>query len=185
MRGIAKEINSPLSARELLLLGNIGPCELIKGEVKMNAPAGWRHGEVALQIGNLLCNYVKAHDLGKICAAETGFLISHNPDTVRAPDAAFVRKGRIPKEGIEGYLPFAPDLAVEVVSPNDRWSEIEEKVMEWLNSGTRLVWVIDPRTRTIHVYRSPKEVSLLLEQDMLGGEEVLPGFSVAVIEVFQ
>ncbi|MBI4530809.1 MAG: Uma2 family endonuclease [Candidatus Latescibacteria bacterium] len=174
-----------ITAQELLDMGDIGPCELIRGELIMMSPAGGKHGSIALEIGRLLGNYVKEHGLGIVCTAETGFLIARNPDTVRAPDVAFVAKERIPPEGIPStYWPFAPDLAVEVVSPNDHWSEVEEKVEEWLRAGTRMIWVVNPQTQTIHVYCPPKDVRLFLDQDILSGENVLPGFTVPVADIF-
>jgi Uma2 family endonuclease len=148
-------------------------------------PTGGEHGDVALNVGFLLKGYIKAHDLGIVCAAETGFILKRNPDIVRAPDASFVAKERIPAEGIpRGYWPFAPDLAVEVVSPHDRFEEVQEKVAQYLAAGTRLVWVVLPKTRTVLVSRSLREVRSLGLGDELNGEDVIPGFTCQVAECF-
>jgi Uma2 family endonuclease len=159
--------------------------ELIAGELKQMPPTGFLHGTVAMDCGSLLREYVKKYDLGVVCAAETGFRLRQNPDTVRAPDAAFVTKERVLAQGkTEKFWPGAPDLAVEVVSPSDRFDEVVEKVQEWLAAGTRLVWVALPRTKTVMVYRSNGQVQVLQEDDELSGEEVLPGFVCRVKEIF-
>jgi Uma2 family endonuclease len=116
--------------------------------------------------------------------AETGFQIADNPDTVRAPDVAFVRAERIPTGGVKGFFQGPPDIAIEVVAPSDRPSEITEKSLDWLQAGCLLVWVVDPETRTVSVYQSHGEITLLNETDTLTGGDVLPGFAVKVAEVF-
>lgn len=159
--------------------------ELVEGELIRMPPTGAEHGDIAVNAGALLRNYVKAHDLGRVSAAETGFILKRNPDTVRAPDAAFIAKARIPPEGIpRTYWPFAPDLAVEVVSPHDRFDEVQEKVAEYFTAGTRLVWVVLPKTRTVLVYRSFHDVRSLGVDDELSGEDVIPGFTCQVAELF-
>jgi Uma2 family endonuclease len=104
---------------------------------------------------------------------------------VRAPDVSLVAKGRIPAAGIpKNYRPVAPDLAVEVVSPSDRFEDVQTKVADYLAAGTRLVWVVEPATRTIFVYRSIRDLQALGEEDELRGEDVLPGFHCPVRRVF-
>lgn len=132
-----------------------------------------------------LHQYVKANHLGEVFAAETGFLIARNPDTVRAPDVAFVQRQGVETTGdVPGYWPGAPDLAVEVVSPNDLYSEVAEKVDAWLTAGTQLVIIVDPRRQTITVHRSPTAMQTLTVNDTLDGAPVLPGWSLPVREVF-
>jgi Uma2 family endonuclease len=160
--------------------------ELVNGLLVRMPPAGALHGKIAVTVVRILAEHVEAHDLGVVCATDTGFILQRNPDIVRGPDAAFVAKARVPSSGVpEAFWPFAPDLAVEVVSPRDRAGEIEEKIAEYLAAGTRVVWLIHPRTRTVLVHRSPTEVEALGEGDDLAGGDVLPGFSCPVRRFFQ
>ena len=124
-------------------------------------------------------------DLGVSCGAGTGFILQREPDVVRAPDAAFVASGRIPETGVPvSYWPFAPDLLVEVVSPSDRLADVHVKIADYLASGTRLVWLVEPETRMVHVYRSPQQVEVLGAGDDLDGDDVLPGFQCPVRRLF-
>ena len=174
------------TAEELLCLPTTGRrLELVKGKVYEMAPAGGPHGYVAMNIGILLGVHVRADGLGRVFAAETGFILHRDPDTVRAPDAAFISYDRLGEEAIpDGYLAVAPDLVVEVVSPSDTRREVREKVEEWLRAGVRLVWVIYPVTRSADVYRSLDYVSHLSEDDVLDGEDVVPGFACRLGELF-
>jgi Uma2 family endonuclease len=160
--------------------------ELIKGElIKVSPPPGHEHGLVTMNIAGPLYEYAKNKNLGKVFAAETGFLLEQNPDTVRAADVAFVKRERIEKAGpIRGYWVGAPDLAVEVVSPSDTVRRVEGKVAQWLEAGTRLVWVVSPRLHTVTVYRSLTNIVALTERDGLDGDDVLPGFHIQIAEIF-
>jgi Uma2 family endonuclease len=174
------------TAEELFRLSSTGRrYELVRGELYEMPPAGGRHGNVAMTIGIFIGVYVRAHQLGTVFAAETGFILGLNPDTVRAPDASFVSRDRLPQGEVpSGFLEMAPDLAVEVLSPNDRSRDVREKVDDWLQAGTRLVWVIDPVARTVTVHGSLENSQRLTEEDLLGGGDVVPGFSCAVRELF-
>ena len=123
--------------------------------------------------------------LGELFAADTGFLIERDPDTVRAPDCAFVSAERLPDPSPDDYLPFAPDLAVETVSPSDRGPSVREKVGMWLAAGARLVWVVSPEKRMITVYRPGSEPHVLRVGDVLDGEDVMPGFRLELEELFR
>ena len=159
--------------------------ELIKGELIEMSPAGPRHGRIANIIAFLLTRHVQEKKLGVVYAAETGFKLSQNPDTVRAADAAFVAQNRVPAEGEpEGYWAIAPDLVVEVVSPSDTATRVQAKITDWLTAGCRLVWVIYPDTQTVMEYRSPAEARLLTGQERLTGGNVLPGFSCSINQLF-
>jgi Uma2 family endonuclease len=148
-------------------------------------PSGFLHGSIAGNFARLLGEHAKQYDLGVICVAETGFKLQSDPDTVRAPDTAFVSKERILAHGKpEKFWEGAPDLAVEVVSPNDRFDDVIEKVQEYLAAGARLVWVALPRTKSVMVHRPNGEGKLLREGEELSGEEVLPGFVCPVSQIF-
>ncbi len=177
----------PVTAEELLRIPDDGlRRELVRGEVRTMAPAGNVHGRIAIDVSTSLDQYVRAHDLGVVFAAETGFKIAGNPDTVRAPDAAFVRRERVEAVGeVEGYWPEAPDLAVEVVSPNDLFAEVEEKVADWLAAGTRVILVVNPRARTAVVRLSEKVARILSEEEILDGGQVVPGWTLSVADVFR
>lgn len=176
----------PMTADELLRLPDDGfRYELVEGELRRMTPTGGEHGEIAGNVAYFLKDHARANDLGRVYAAETGFKLSSDPDTVRAPDAAFVRKERADSMGkVPGYVPGAPDLAVEVVSPGDTYGEVEEKVLEWLDAGSRMVIVLNPRRRTATIYRSRDEIQLLGEGDEIDGADVVPGWKVPVRELF-
>ncbi len=127
---------------------------------------------------------MKAKSLGVVTGAETGFHIFYDPDTVRAPDAAFIRRENLPPTPERGFFPAAPDLAVEVLSPGDRASEVLAKVKDWLAAGCRAVWVLDPETETVTVYCGLDRIVILGLADTLTGDEVLPGFSIRVGDIF-
>ena len=159
--------------------------ELVAGELKVMSPAGNEHGQIAAELGWRVSAFVRENDLGVTFAAETGFLIQQNPDTVRAPDFAFVTKKRIDAVGrVTGFWPGAPDLLAEVVSPGDSFSDVEEKVLCWLNTGTKVVWVVDPRQQHVTVYRSPSDITVIEADGMLDAPELLPGWSVRIGDLF-
>ena len=159
--------------------------ELVKGVIKRMPPTGFEHGIRTAEIGSLLNVHVKKHKLGYVCGAETGFKISQNPDTVRAPDAAFVKQSAIEEQGIpKGFWEGAPDLVVEVISPSDTYTEVAEKVDEWLNAGCAMVWVVNPRRETVEVYRSPEDITVLRGNDILDGSDVINGFQCRVRDLF-
>ena len=176
-------LHATITAEQLLRM-DIGRCELIRGEIVKMPPAGAEHGEYSGDAGFFIKAYVKAKRLGKVYAAETGFIIARNPDTVRAPDVGFVRRDRVPPGRIRGYFPGPPDLAVEVVSPEDRRPKVLKKVREWLAAGMTSVWLIDPQKRSVEVYRRGKKVIHYSEADVLRDEPTLPGFSLNLKELF-
>lgn len=176
----------PMTAEELLLMKKDGfRYELVKGELKKMSPAGFEHGVVGMNMALLLSQHVKANNLGVICLAETGFKIETDPDTVLAPDVAFLRRERIQQTGRpKAFYPGAPDLAVEVVSPGDTKREVAEKVEGWLAAGSGAVWVVNPKPRTNAIHRTQTEVLTLGEDDELDGQDVVPGFRCRVSEIF-
>jgi Uma2 family endonuclease len=159
--------------------------ELINGELRDMAPAGFEHGAVVAPLTELLSAFVRKARLGQVLGAETGFILARNPDTVRAPDIAFVCRSRLEQTGIPAaFFPGPPDLAVEVVSPGDTHEEVEAKVDGWLDAGAQAVWVVNPRRRTVTTYRTRTAVTVLTESDLLDGGSVLPGFSCPVRDLF-
>ena len=175
-----------MTADELLEMPDDGSrYELIEGELVELVPPGASHGFVASNAGATLREFVRPRRLGAVFAAETGFVISTDSDTVRAPDAAFVAFDRLPEGRLpRGYLRLSPDLVVEVVSPSDTASEVRDKIRAWLDAGSRLAWVVYPETRSVTVYRSMDDVRILVPNDTLDGAPVLDGFSIRVLELF-
>jgi Uma2 family endonuclease len=159
--------------------------ELVEGELRTTTPASGALGLVTGRLFGELFQHVRAQALGELFTEATGFQLRRNPDTVRAPDIAFVRAERLPPEGIgPGFLELAPDLAVEVVSPSDTVSELGEKVGEYLDVGVRAIWVVDPANRTVTTHEAGRNVRLLREDDMLEGGAVVPGFQYSVAALF-
>ncbi|MCC6612918.1 MAG: Uma2 family endonuclease [Anaerolineae bacterium] len=161
--------------------------ELREGELIVMAPSSWQHGVASSKFLRLIGDFVETHHLGLTTGAETGYILHKNPDgrdTVRAPDIGFVAAARVPDALPEsGYVPFAPDLAVEIVSPNDKAHEVQDKVSEYLQFGTRLVWVAYPMSKMLVVH-TPSGSNTLREADVLDGGDVLPGFRASVRELF-
>ena len=158
--------------------------ELVEGCVVEMAPAGPRHNEIAFYLAVLIFQYVKQHRLGWASGDGTGYVIPGERESVLIPDASFVAAARIPPGATpDAGWPFPPDLAVEVVSPGDRADEVNAKVTTYLRAGTRLVWVVWPRTRTIYAFRAGG-ADTLGPDDRLDGGEALPRFSVPVAEIF-
>lgn len=178
---------STITAEQLLDMPSDGMRhELIRGELTTMTPSGAEHGGTVGVLTLRLFQHIEDHKLGIFFAAETGFLLARNPDTVLAPDAAFISQSRIPTGGLpKGFYPGPPDLAVEVISPHDRLTEVDEKVQEWLAHGACEVWVVNPRSRTVTLYRSLTDIRLFAANDMLVSPELLPGFSLLVGTIFR
>ena len=175
-----------LTAEDLLRLNIPNKrTELVQGVLVVREPAGYQHGDIAMRLAAAIFAHVDAHDLGRVFAAETGFTLTRNPDTVRAPDVAFISAARLPDPPPRGFAELAPDLAVEVLSPDDRPGEVLAKVADWLNAGSRLVWVVDPIRASARVYRADGRESMLGETDVLRGEDVLPGFECELEPLFR
>lgn len=174
-----------MTAEELERFDLPGKCtELVRGRLIVREPPGFYHGHVAARLLFLLGKHVYGRDLGWLSAQDTGFKIESDPDTVRAPDVAFTSNQRrldIPKRG---YAPFAPDLAAEVLSPDDRPGEVLSKVGDWLDVGVRIVWVIDPERREARVYRADGTQFSVGQDGVLDGETVLPDFSCQLADLF-
>jgi Uma2 family endonuclease len=177
-------INKSITADELFAMGDIGRCELIRGEIIQMVPAGAEHGDITVEITWRIKAFVAANSLGKVYAAETGFIIARNPDTVRAPDVAFVRQSRVPATVRQSFFEGPPDLAVEVLSPSDVHSEVMAKVDQWLMAGAVSVWVVDPPNCSIEVFHAPNHIERFRHGDELRDELALPGFVLKIADVF-
>ncbi len=159
--------------------------KLVRGELRTMTPPGAEHGRVAATVGMLLGVHARQTGSGVTFAAETGFVLARDPDTVRAPDAAFVARERVEAVGrTPKYWPEAPTLAVEVVSPEDSFREVEEKALEWLTAGAITVLVLDPPRRTATVYRGKGDAHVHSAEETLDLSDAVPGFSVVVAELF-
>lgn len=158
--------------------------ELVDGEVVQMCPPGFEHADISACILHELRQFVKPRGMGRVIS-ELGFVLRRNPDLVRAPDVAFIAQAKLAAQGrTRKFWPGAPDLAVEVLSPEDRASEVLRKVGEYLDAGTGLVWVVDPENQTVSAYRSLHQVRVYGAGEELSGEDVLPGFSLKVAEIF-
>ena len=174
-----------ITAEELAALPDDGVVyELSRGMLVCMSPASYEPGRVGGRLMRRLFSFVDEHQLGECGSGETGFLLSADPDTVRAPDAWFIRAARIPAETITGYFPGPPDLAVEVISPSDRFREVMLKIRDYMDAGTPLVWALDPQSRVTAVFRPGQAVRFVDEDGVLDGEDVLPGFALPLRDVF-
>ena len=179
-------LTKPMTADELLAMPDDGfRYELVKGELVRMSPTGDEHGSVTMEIAASLYRHVKEHNLGRVYAAETGFKLESDPDTVRAPDVAFVNREQVEATGtLAGFRSGAPDLVVEVLSPSDRIGRVEAKVKQWLETGSRVVWVVSPKLKTVTVYHSLSDIVTLTEKDALDGGDVVPGFQIKIADIF-
>ena len=173
-----------ITADELLQMKDDGfRYELVRGELIKMSPAGHQHGRIVLNLTTPLDQFVRANQLGAVYAAETGFKLAE--DMVRAPDAAFIRRERVEAVGLTtGFWPGAPDLAAEVVSPGDTYAEVEDKIADWLDAGTRLVVVVNPSTQTVALHYSRSDIRILTTDDVLDGGEVVPNWTLPVRDIF-
>ncbi len=166
--------------------------ELVRGRLLVREPPGMRHGEHAARVVAALISYLSsdrtasgaAQTRGRVVTCDSGFTLARNPDTVRAPDVAYVSRERWAGPLPDGYGEFAPDLAVEVRSPSDRPGAVLSKVGDWLDAGAQLVWVVDPASQQVAVYRADGSQAVLGVDDALEGDDVLPGFAYPISELF-
>jgi Uma2 family endonuclease len=180
---LAATLEAMLTGDELLDQGDIGPAELIDGRITPMSPTQNLHAYIVFEIGRRLGNFNAARRLGWVIGAESGVYTSRQPDTVRAMDVAFVSRRRLPVLE-RGFLRVAPELVVEVVSPTDRWSELEAKLAEYFAIGVDVVWVVAPERRSVLVYRGGLGPEALGEDDILRGEGLLAGLEIPLAELF-
>ena len=174
-----------MTAEELLDMPDDGyRYELVRGELRKMAPPGLYHGVNGSRIVETLLPHVRQNGLGEVPIPSPGFILSRDPDHVREPDVSFIRQERMDEvDYTRRYFPGAPDLAVEVISPNDRYADVDEKVADWLDTGVRMVIVVNERNHTVKVY-TPAGMATLSESDMLDGMDVVPGWRMPVADIF-
>ncbi len=174
-----------VTAEELMRHPEWGPCELIRGKVVPVCRPNAQHGFLMSEVGGEIRNFVRPRHLGRVITGDSGVFLEHDPDTVRGPDVYFISAARMPLNGIPPtFQEVAPDLCVEIVSPNDKMWKLKEKVAEFLKFGVKLVWVLHPKTRNARVYRADKSIELISSSGVLSGEDVLPGFTLSLKELF-
>ena len=174
-----------MTAEDLLQLPSDQRCELIDGVLIEMSPTTPQHGIVEVTVCGIIDGFVRPRRLGRVMAGEVGFIIRRDPDAVRAPDVAFVRRERLPDLPRTGFGEVPPDLVVEIVSPGDTPAEIQAKVRDWVEAGVPLQWWLYPETQAVRVVRSLQDREELGPGDTLNGGDVLPGFSCLVSALFQ
>jgi Uma2 family endonuclease len=183
---LQKKADAPLmTGEDLLRHPDLGPCELVDGRIVPMTPTKLRHGAVESRVGSRLQVWVDETERGLVAGGEVGVYTRRNPDTVRAADILFISHERLAQCSEDGFLEVAPELVVEVLSPDDRWRQVMKKVGEYFSVGALRVWVFDPRKRRVLVYRSPEDVTELGVGQILSDEELLPGFSLPLSVVFR
>ena len=177
--------SKPVTADELAKISAEGRLELVREEVLEMAPSGFEHGAIVAKLTMLMNHHATTDRLGKVVTGDVGFLLSREPDLVRAPDIAFLASESIPT-GLASrrFVESAPALVVEVVSPTDRANDIVERVDDYLKAGARIIWVVYPSSQQVVEYSSPGESRILRPGEMLDGGGVLPGFSCPVGDIF-
>lgn len=158
--------------------------ELLTGSLLAEPPIGYPHARLVARVTFHLQQHVRARGGGEVVAGDMGFILARDPDSVRAPDVAFISSARLEAaSALTGFFPGPPDLAVEVLSPSERAGTIHGKVADYLAAGARMVWVIDPEAQTVSVFRSLLSPRTISGDQELSGEDVLPGFSIRVSEL--
>ncbi len=173
-----------ITGEQLLEMGDIGPCELIDGSIVPMSPTGGEHAYLESYLGSELEHFARQRKLGWVLTGEVGIYTRHNPDRVRGADIAFVSQNRHGHKPRHQFLDIAPDLVVETISPNDAWQEVRQKIEEYFSIGVERVWIVEPETRDVLVYRSTTEMLQLREGDRLAGEGKLEGFELQIADLF-
>jgi Uma2 family endonuclease len=173
-----------MTGEELLRRPDLEPCELIDGRVVPRMPTGDEHGDLEAELSMRLRLYGKDSKRGRALGGEVGIYIRRNPDTVRAADVAFISKERDLQPRAKGFFEVAPELVVEILSPDHRSGRLDEKLRDYFSAGVQVVWVVDPEKRRVLVHRSLSDVAVLDERQVLTDEDLLPGFSLPLSELF-
>lgn len=176
-----------LTVEDLEQMGSEGEeLELYDGVPREHPGMSMRHGRMGFRIGFFLGNVVYPRGLGELFTSDTLFTLGRNPDTVVRPDVAFIQSDRMPPEDEWDRISrIPPDLAVEVVSPTNRLVEILDKIVRYQAAGVPLIWLVEPRHRTVTVYPLGQDPHTLREADTLDGGDVIPGFTLPIAEIFR
>lgn len=173
-----------LTGEELARLPDLGPCELVEGRMVPMSPTGDIHGWLEVELAAALLAWAKRTQRGRVLGGEVGIYIRRNPDTVRAADVLFISSERWARRGASTYLDVAPELVVEILSPDDRWTDVTAKLADYFSIDVAAVWIVDPRLRKVFAYRSPTDARQFAAEQVLADEELLPGFALALAELF-
>ncbi len=185
MAVLGKTKEALMTGEELFHRPDLEPCELVEGRIVPLVPTGYIHGDLELRLGSRLLAWAEASGRGRVFTGEVGIYIRRNPDTVRAADVLYISNERYARRGPSGYLDVAPELTVEVLSPDDRWSDVTGKLDDYFSAGVDAVWVVDPRRRQVFVYRSLSAVQPLGAGETLADPDLLPGFSLPLSDLFR
>jgi Uma2 family endonuclease len=188
---MAEHVTAPahetlVTIEDLERMGDLGRCELVDGRIVRMTPTGEEHGGVEAKLATAVENFVAPRKLGKVRVGEVGIITRRNPDRVRGADVLYISQERWAARGRgRGFLDVAPELVVEVLSPDDRMSDVTQKLREYFGIGVKVVWVVDPEARVVFAYRSLTDVREHAAADTLTAEDILPGFAVAVGSLFE
>jgi Uma2 family endonuclease len=174
-----------ITGEELSRMPDLGPCELVEGRIVPMPPTSYTHGEIETDVSAALNAYARQTGRGRVMGGEVGIYVRRDPDTVRAADVLFISNERYSRRESKSYLDVAPELVVEILSPDDLWSEVMEKLDEYLSAGVDAVWIVDPKRKTVFSYHSLTEVRRFTEGQVLMEEEILPGFAHPVSALFR
>jgi Uma2 family endonuclease len=172
-----------VTGEDLLAMGDIGPCELIDGRIVHMTPTGDEHGTIEFNLGRELSAFVRKNKLGRVTGGEVGIYIRRRPDRIRAADIAYISAKRSARP-VKGFLEVAPELVVEIMSPEDRWQDIRDKLADYFSIGVEQVWIVEPQNRKVLIFSSTTDVEEHNEGDTLRGEGALEGFAMQVAELF-
>ena len=173
-----------ITGRDLLEMGDIGPCELIEGRIVPMSPTKLRHGRYEYRLAKFIGLFVEQHNLGEVMVGEVGIYVRRDPDTIRAADLLYISHERLAKASADDFLNVAPELVVEIMSPSDRWLDVRRKLRDYFSAGVDAVLVVEPDEQIISVFRSATEVSEFSADALLVIEDILPGFTLPVAEIF-
>ncbi len=182
--GPAVEAPRLVTGEQLAQIGDMGRTDLVKGVIIHRSPTEYSHGRIVGNFSAILQAFVSQHKLGEVLVGQVGIYTARRPDTVRGADVAYISNERLARVQSSSYLDVAPELVVQVLSPDDRWGELMDKLSEYFAVGVQVVWVADPKTQSVYVYHAPNKVQHFSAEDALPGGEVLPGFDVPVAELF-